>query len=595
MNGVAHKSVLTRLFILFPLVLLPTFVMSIVMYKWGTEGVVEKINTSSYSQMKGFMVRLEEEVSRMTAIELEFVNDRDLIQMATIPEFLPWTEQYYAYLRLQHQSRLLKDSSAYVQDVAIYLPKAGKVISSNNEISSIDESIRTELTYRKPGLALNSAIRIRGDKLYVDLDMMPSDFSEQDTLLYKIRIQFNKSALENDLPSAGEDEINLLVLSDGEADITLGKIDLEASAANEMLALAAKLAEGRQGQDNGIDEEARFSRDDYSVMHVASGLLNVTMVKFVRKGQYLDSLRKYNVWLWTFFGVSCLAVSLILISTYKIMYHPLHKLLSAFKRVEGRNLNIQITHATNDEFGFIYRSFNNMVGELKVLIEEVYEQKILTQRAQMKQLQSQIHPHFLYNNFQILHRMAKLEDYESLADLSIKLAQYYQYVTRNKKDEVPLATEVEFARKYVDIQSVRFQNRLFVEFEDVPPGCGHLIVPRLILQPVLENAFEHGLKDKASDGRLWIHFELSDSNLMMDIEDNGEMLTGEDIAKIRSSLLHHSAHQEITGLLNIHRRIQLMYGPDCGLQADRGQSGGLRIRFRFPREVRGDVQAIDRG
>jgi two-component system sensor histidine kinase YesM len=268
------------------------------------------------------------------------------------------------------------------------------------------------------------------------------------------------------------------MLSDSSINHVIGQSNVAEPNLTEMLVEANK-RKGNREQQSGV-EPITINETEYSMLIAKSEELNMTFVKFVRKGQYLDSLNKYTTWFWVFSGISFLAISMFIVSMYKVVYNPLRKLSSAFKRVESGNLNVTLTDSSHNEFGFIYRSFNRMVHELKVLIEQVYEQRILTQRAQMKQLQSQIHPHFLYNNFQILYRMAKLEDHENLAELSLKLAQYYQYVTRNTSDDVPLAKEIEFARMYVDIQAIRFQNRLAVQFAELPPDYGHVMVPRLI-------------------------------------------------------------------------------------------------------------------
>lgn len=585
-NGIWRKSILTKLFVLFCLTVLPTYVLSVVVYNWGTEEVIEKINTSSYSQMTQYMDRVEQEVQRMQAIQYEFLNDRDLDRLSTIVDYMPWLEQFYALRGLGQRINMIKNSSAYAKDVSIYLTRARKVISTSGGISPLEDV--TGLNIRNLDPTSKSLVTFREEELYVDFYNIVTDFSDTNLALFKIEIMLDKSVFQADLEHFGGEEVNVLMLSDSSASRVIGKSNVDEPNLEEMLIEANKRKGNAEKQ--GWVEPITINQIEYSMLVVKSEELNMTFVKFVRKGQYLDSLEKYTIWFWVFSVISFLAISMFIISMYKVVYNPLRKLSSAFKRVESGNLNLSITDFSNNEFGFIYRSFNRMVHELKVLIEQVYEQRILTQRAQMKQLQSQIHPHFLYNNFQILYRMAKLEDHENLADLSLKLAQYYQYVTRNTSDDVSLAKEVEFARMYVDIQSVRFQNRLSVQFAELPPDWGHVMVPRLILQPVLENTFEHGLKDKAADGRLWISFEMEEEQLAISIEDNGDALTSEELQRLQSQF--HTGgppDAEVTGLVNIHRRIQIKFGNLSGLRANRGRSGGLKITIALAKEGTNDV------
>ncbi|WP_337099929.1 sensor histidine kinase [Paenibacillus sp. YIM B09110] len=586
MNGIWRRSILTKLFMLFCLTVLPTYVLSVVLYKWGTEEVIEKINTSSYSQMTQYMDRLEQEVLRMQAIQYEFLNDRDLDRLSTIVDYMPWLEQFYALRGLGQRINMIKNSSAYAKDVSIFLTRAGKVISTSGGISPLEDVSGLDIRNLDP--SSKSLVAYRQGELYVDFYNIVTDFSDTNLPLFKIEIMLDKAVFQADLEHFGGEEVNVLMLSDSSASRVIGKSNIDEPNLAEMLDEANKRK--GNGEKQGWVEPITINQIDYSMLVVKSEELNMTFVKFVRKGQYLESLEKYTAWFWAFSVISFLAISMFIISMYKVVYNPLRKLSSAFKRVESGNLNMTITDSSNNEFGFIYRSFNRMVHELKVLIEQVYEQRILTQRAQMKQLQSQIHPHFLYNNFQIIYRMAKLEDHENLADLSLKLAQYYQYVTRNTSDDVPLAREVEFARMYVDIQSVRFQNRLVVQFAELPPDCGHIMVPRLILQPVLENTFEHGLRDKAADGRLSVSFEMEDEQFTISIEDNGDALTSEELQRLQTLFnTSGSADAEVTGLVNIHRRIQIKFGKTSGMRATRGSSGGLKITIALSKEANNDV------
>lgn len=586
MNGIWRKSILTKLFMLFCLTVLPTYVLSVVVYNWGTEEVIEKINTSSYSQMTQYIDRVEQEVQRMQAIQYEFLNDRDLDRLSTIVDYMPWLEQFDALRGLGQRINMIKNSSSYVKDVSIYLTRAQRIISTSGGISPLKDVRGLDIRNLDP--SSKSLVTYREGELYVDFYNIVTDFSDTNLPLFKIEIMLDKLVFQSDLEHFGGEEVNILMLSDSSASRVIGKSNVDEPNLEEMLIVANKRKDN--GEKQGWVEPIKINQIEYSMLVVKSEELNMTFVKFLRKGQYLDSLEKYTIWFWVFSVISFLAISMFIISIYKVVYNPLRKLSSAFKRIESGNLNFSITDSSKNEFGFIYRSFNRMVHELKVLIEQVYEQRILTQRAQMKQLQSQINPHFLYNNFQILYRMAKLEDHENLADLSLRLSQYYQYVTRNTSDDVPLAKEVEFARRYLDIQSVRFQNRLSVQFAELPRDCGHVMVPRLILQPVLENTFEHGLKDKVENCFLWISFVIDEERIAISIEDNGGSLTSEDLTRLQSQFhTEGSPDAEVTGLVNIHRRIQIKFGKMSGLQVKRGISGGLNITIVLAKEATNDV------
>ena len=240
----------------------------------------------------------------------------------------------------------------------------------------------------------------------------------------------------------------------------------------------------------------------------------------------------------------------------KLIFQPLKNVVEAFKAVENGNLDAVIKHKKYDEFRFLYQGFNKMIEKIKNLFEQIYQYKILAQRAEMKRLQSQINPHFLYNSFYILHRLAEMEDNEGISIFSHKLANYYQYITRDGEDEVILEKEVGYAKIYTEIQEIRFNKRIKIEFGEVPDEFKNLRMPRMILQPIIENAFEHGLRNKVSNGLIRIDFEHIYGGIAIYIEDNGEGLEDEDIEKLVKSLDNVESIEEITAILNIHRRLQ---------------------------------------
>ena len=133
-----------------------------------------------------------------------------------------------------------------------------------------------------------------------------------------------------------------------------------------------------------------------------------------------------------------------------------------------------------------------MLDRISSLIDQVYRQKILYQESELKQLQSQINPHFLYNSYFVLYDMAINEDYENLAEFARHMGTYFQYITRSSSHVSRLYDEVEHARIYANFQAHRFRNRIAMEFDQLPEDLHDCLVPKVILQPVIENAFELG-------------------------------------------------------------------------------------------------------
>jgi len=263
--------------------------------------------------------------------------------------------------------------------------------------------------------------------------------------------------------------------------------------------------------------------------------------------------------------------------------------------VEAGDLEIKIEHKHDDEFRYIYRRFNAMLDKINLLINQVFTQRILTQKAELKQLQSQVNPHFLYNCFFILYNIAYAEGCDTVARFANQLGNYFQLITRSAKDEVPLSREVEHARVYTEIQTMRFSNRISVQFEELPECYAGLIVPRLILQPVIENAYEHGLARVKAGGWIHISFHPFDGRLCIRVEDNGEGLEAQEFQRLRDVFDNKIQECEATGMINIHRRLQIRFGAESKLAISGGEAGGTKVEIIIRLQEGGNVQTTPCG
>ena len=196
-------------------------------------------------------------------------------------------------------------------------------------------------------------------------------------------------------------------------------------------------------------------------------------------------------------------------------------MINAFRRLSNGSLDITIMERKNNEFGYLFESFNEMVKRLKQSIEQNYEQKMMLQYSELKQLQSQINPHFLYNCFYNINRMCKVYDVENAMFLSEKLANYYNYITRNEEDFVPLSVEYQHAKTYADIQSVRFANRIRFYSKEIPEDAKNIYIPRMILQPILENAYKYAFTDRVKGGSIYFDTILKSGTLTISVQNDG--------------------------------------------------------------------------
>jgi len=214
------------------------------------------------------------------------------------------------------------------------------------------------------------------------------------------------------------------------------------------------------------------------------------------------------------------------------------------------------------------------------LIKLFHNEKLASEKAQLGQLSLQIAPHFLYNSFYQIYRLGKLGDMDAVSDISLKLSQYFQYITRSREDSITLALEVKHAKDYAAIQNIRYAGQVKCRFDPVPEPYGETIMPKLFLQPIIENAYIHALDN--TEGIMLIHVGIAFRNgdLCISVEDNGTTLDDGTLARLQERLTAPDATKdELTSLLNISQRIALMYGEQACMGISRGDMGGLRVEI----------------
>jgi two-component system sensor histidine kinase YesM len=317
------------------------------------------------------------------------------------------------------------------------------------------------------------------------------------------------------------------------------------------------------------------------------------LVLYMPEEQILGPLDKYRTWFWILSVISLAVVFAFSYWIFRLIHFPLRKMVRAFRKVERGDLSLSIEHRNYDEFQYLYGQFNLMVSKLRHSIQEVYESRIMAQQSELKQLQSQINPHFLYNTYFMVHRMADAHDVENVAKATKYLGEYFQYITRNSSDEAPLAEEWNHTLAYLEIQQLRFHNRIEARVSDLPPDVGSAFrIPRLLLQPLVENAYSHGLKSIISGGIVAMSLEArANGVLAIAVEDNGEELTDERLSDLERKLnAEWDGRIEKTGLLNVHMRLLLKFGEGYGLKVSRSALGGLKAVIELPAPTNDDSQ-----
>ena len=315
-----------------------------------------------------------------------------------------------------------------------------------------------------------------------------------------------------------------------------------------------------------------------------SQALDATFIQFVAY-QTLETIpRKLKLFCLLLGILSLIAVMFYLTRVNQIVSKPVHTLCCAFDELSSGRFDIHIKESFGSrEYDLLGDRFNCMTQKLKCLIENNYEKEIRLQQSELKQLQMQINPHFLYNTYYQLSHMLRHSDTESREN-AVKLAEYmgsyFQHITHKNSQEISLEEEYQHALMYLNIQQIRFSDYVEIEANPLPESWKTVQVPRLILQPILENTFKYGMIERTECLKVCIHYETILPNMLTILmEDNKSSITDEEISQINRHIKDDLLETDIHALSNIHKRLQIFFGEETGLQATRGMMGGLCIRM----------------
>ncbi|RXZ78638.1 sensor histidine kinase [Paenibacillaceae bacterium] len=302
-----------------------------------------------------------------------------------------------------------------------------------------------------------------------------------------------------------------------------------------------------------------------------------------------------------FVGV-LLAVMLLSWSSRRL-FKPLSMLVHGMKRMREGNLETRVTIDTTDELAYIGQSFNSMAENVNTLVREVYERQLNEREAELTALQTQLNPHFLHNTLDTIYWQLYLKDEKETAKLVVSLSDMLRYALEPADTETLLSEELDQIRNYLAIQSSRHGEELETIIQ-IAPGAEMAKVPRLILQPLVENVFEHAFADKLTSCVLVIHatidcdVKLQDAPgkasgiLRIDIIDNGKGMAEEEMSRIVCSAMAPRATEgPVVGKKRIHigirsviRRLNLIYGDPYGLKMASKPGAGTKIRLLIPVE-----------
>ncbi len=561
-----------RLVIIFLVLILPSYLISFVITRRAVQHIETSVSSAIKTNVDFYSTLLNYQLSQVQTQQIALLHNTDIQQISVYKTYENFNIVTKIESLMLHMAAI-KNTSNLISDIGVYFNESDKTISASyglrrkaNVYSREIEGFLSEST--------NASWNTRNTKNEVIFFRAPNfNYKLKGSLpAYITFFSMNHDYLRSTLKS-------IKYSQDGIAILVVGQEIIEATASPDLDLNTAIKSYDKLDQEEGRSRVMNLNGN--KMLAVASNVVlgPVKIYLFEPQDKVNVIIKNYNTWYTLFLSISCVLIFTFAMTMSRTLHNPFRRLRKSIEAyMTGSSKSFMTQYDETEEFSYLYKSFNEMVEEIDDYISEAYEQKLVAQQMELKQLQSQINPHFLYNCFYTIYRLTKSEDYETLAHLSSQLGGYYEYITRSGNDWVELSREYEHVLKYIGIQSIRFVNRIEITLQPLPDHVGNRVVPRLFLQPLVENAIEHGFSKK-KNGVINIESSFCDDVFIFKVEDSGDGMADEDLKAFQTILMNPQQSLEKTGLLNISRRLKLKYGSQSGIYLEANELGGLTSKL----------------
>lgn len=537
----------------------------------STDIVTRKVQDTAQSRMKLYTNLLEKEIGSINQMLIALNNDPDLAEYSLLPEGKFNYENVHLQSSIVTKMSIIYYSNDYIKDVFLAIPKRNQQISFRSGQSELDSNKQDILERALQTPTQLDHFSKNGVMSYV-IPFQDSS-SSSGGIEYMLGVDINPDRIQDGLKSFEKNDVFNVFLINNE--------DRSLVRSDALMEIDAKIYE-KIVDEREIAASSRVTvgGEKYLSLTSVSGDGIYRIVTYIKIKDMLAPILVIKNVLWLVMGISPIFFLFFAYFVYKHIHRPLRSLVKSMREVERGNLHVQFAREQGDEFGYVYKQCNQMVGQLRTLIQEVLEKKIQLQQMQIRQLQSQINPHFLFNCFYIGYRMAKASKNENIAKLCKYLGDYFRFITKQAQDEIALRDEMKFTVTYLEIQKIRFPDKLnFTIHED--ESVGEAVIPGLTIQPIVENAILHGIEQVDGPGLIEIDIRRDSEGIDVEIVDNGKGMTGAEQEALRGILDNPDPNEEHCGLWNVHWRLRNI-GSEQGLKIEDREGGGLKVSFRIP-------------
>lgn len=328
-------------------------------------------------------------------------------------------------------------------------------------------------------------------------------------------------------------------------------------------------------------------------VQIVTELLRESMTQYIYyEIQSMDVSRTYYQDFYMKIIIIMLAVFFIIITTIALLSYyiplsitrPIKQLCEVSNQVANGDLSVRADSKSyaGGETEVLGDSLNAMIDKVNELLKQVTKEQMSLRHAELELLQAQINPHFLYNTLDTIVWLAEAGEKEKVVSMVENLSNFFRTSLNQGKEIIPLSEELTHASSYLKIQQVRYQDILSYKI-DVPDGVNAVKIPKITIQPIVENALYHGIKNKRGMGTIKISATRDDENCYIVISDDGIGMTKERLLTVQEALnKRNPEHADLYGLFNVNERIRLNFGDEYGLSIDSIYGVGTTVEVKLP-------------
>lgn len=543
--------------------------------KTNVDVLEKELNRSNTNQLLFFQNQVNANIDLLSLWPNLLILDPDIKSFRDIFRYSEYLDLDSIMLikRIQKKLNIQESSLSWKTALLIYSPTLKRVVSANDARVFDEADLKQRM---QPGWQVSkSGSAEQQNYTFSFMTTYPySTFRHPENANLVIEVQFDSGNIADMLDK---------FKSDGRRDPFFYKKDtgiiFNRTADRELAKQLIELLERHPWKDVE-NRTVDLGGESYYVNIVHSRTTGWYLIDYMPLSDIVAPIRESNRIFYMAVGglmlMSCMTAYLL----YAQVQVPLRQIVTGFQKLKNGDYSVRMNVKRNNEFGFVFSRFNSMVVQIQDLFERVYKEKIHVREARLKQLQSQINPHFLYNCFSFIASMAKLKNTGAVVAMAENLSRYYRYTTRQERDMAPLSDEFDFIASYLEIQKMRMK-RLHVDLR-LPDRMRKIEVPPLVLQPLVENAVLHGIEPHAKSGRIRIIGEWNENGPSLTVEDDGCGMSDQELSLLTKRLREPMEEEKGCGLWNVYQRMLLRFGPDAEVRFAASELGGLKVTLAWP-------------